>query len=296
MLFDSLGQDNVTPVYINGIGSFVFSSDGSLTWNNDWNDLDKDLPAKEMKFVKPSPLPDVDLSKYTGRYGYSRCTIDVSESGEKNGLKFDIHWSNSAADYYSWTMTGIVDPATYTRCNFSDSVKTYHRFDETGKEVETKVVYKDGAGRFQFGDGYLLWQDEEEAKDNDELGQIKFVRSGDIPADTSKEDAVKSAVYEMFKINYGKVIEEVKFNNIKVYTAEEIAADPALQDYNIGEKDIVFEVQYELKIIDGYEDIMQFTAGTGDVKDNWVVDKYNVGIARYVSDGEYTVDNFGTAF
>ena len=192
-------------------------------------------------------------------------------------------------------MTGIVDPATYTRCNFSDSVKTYHRFDESGKEVETKVVYKDGAGRFQFGDGYLLWQDEEEAKDNDELGQIKFVRSGDIPADTSKEDVVKSAVYEMFKINYGKVVEEVKFNNIKVYTAEEIAADPALKDYKLDEKDIVFEVSYELKIIEGYENIIEFTAGTGEIDGQWVRQKYNCGTLKY-ADGEYAVDSWVTGF
>ena len=113
---------------------------------------------------------------------------------------------------------------------------------------------------------------------------------------SADEEAVKSAVEEMYKINYGKVVEEVKFNDVKIYTAEEIAADPALQDYDLGEKDIVFEIQYELKIIDGYEDMMQFTAATGDVKGSWVVDKYNVGIARYVSDGEYTVDSFGTAF
>ena len=80
------------------------------------------------------------------------------------------------------------------------------------------------------------------------------------------------------------------------YTAEEIAADPSLKDYKLGEKDIVFDINYDLKIVDGYENIMAFTAASGEIKDNWVVNKSNVGIAKYGSDGKYTVQNFGTGF
>ena len=102
------------------------------------------------------------------------------------------------------------------------------------------------------------------------------------------------AVAEMYKINFGKVVEEVKFDNVRIYTAEEIASNPVLVDYKISDKDILFEVQYDLKIIDGYENIIEFTAANGEIDGNWVVNKSNIGIARYVSDGEYNIENWGT--
>ena len=55
------------------------------------------------------------------------------------------------------------------------------------------------------------------------------------------------------------------------------------------------EMNVELKIVDGYEDMMQFTAGTGEVDGQWIRNKFNVGIARSGEDG-YTLDAFGTAF
>ena len=98
-----------------------------------------------------------------------------------------------------------------------------------------------------------------------------------------------------FKNEYPGVVEEVVPTNIKVYTADEIAADELLSSYELNEGDIMFDAEYELKIVDGYEDMMMFTAGTGEVDGSWIRNKANVGIARSGAEG-YTLDAFGTAF
>ena len=130
----------------------------------------------QIKFYRVPELPDdtTDLDKYTGTYAYSRCTIEVSETGRPDELKFDIRWSGSAYDGNKWSMSGIFDPDTF-RVTYSNSVKTYYIFDKNEKET-TEVRYTDGIGRFQFVDDYLLWQDEQEVKEIEDLGQIKFLR------------------------------------------------------------------------------------------------------------------------
>ena len=115
---------------------------------------------------------------------------------------------------------------------------------------------------------------------------------------SEKEEIVKNTLEEYFKIQYGKVIEEVKFQDVKIYTQQEINNDELLKDYDLKPNDIVFEVQYSLKIIDGYDkdEMMQFTAATGEIEGQWVKNKYNCGIAKYNSENDYTIENFGTSF
>lgn len=115
---------------------------------------------------------------------------------------------------------------------------------------------------------------------------------------TEKEEKVKNALEEYLKEEYGKVIEEVKFNNVKIYTQQEIDSNELFKDHNVGKNDIVFEANYELKIIEGYkeEEMMQFTAATGEIDGQWVRNKYNCGIARYNAENDYSITDFGTAF
>ena len=110
------------------------------------------------------------------------------------------------------------------------------------------------------------------------------------------EQTVKNTVEEYIKQQYGKVVEEVKFDSVKVYTKEEIASDEMLKDYKLSDKDIVFEINYELKIAEGTDDMMQFTAATGEIDGQWVKNKYNCGVAKYNGENDYTIENFGTAF
>lgn len=110
------------------------------------------------------------------------------------------------------------------------------------------------------------------------------------------EGMVALVLEQHFKDSFGDIIEEVVPTNIKVYTEEEIAADEALKDYTINEGDIVFSAEYELKISEDCEDLMQFTAGTGEIDGQWIRNKANVGIARRNAEGGYSLDAFGTAF
>jgi len=111
-----------------------------------------------------------------------------------------------------------------------------------------------------------------------------------------KQDAVKRVLMQHYTENYEDAIQEVKYNKVKIYTKEEIENDEALKSLNLSENDIAFEVEYELKVKDGYKDIMQFTAATGEIDGQWVKEKYNCGVLKQKEDGTYELTNFGTGF
>lgn len=109
------------------------------------------------------------------------------------------------------------------------------------------------------------------------------------------EGMIALVIEQHYLSEFPDVVEEVVPTRIKVYTEEEIAEDESLKDYTINEGDIVFDIEYDLKIVDGYEDMMSFTAGAGEIDGQWIRNKANVGIARS-GDSGYTLDAFGTAF
>ena len=113
---------------------------------------------------------------------------------------------------------------------------------------------------------------------------------------TTDEKTVTTALEQFFKNIYGSIVEEVVPKNIKVYSQEEISSNEKLRGYTINEDDIVFEAIYDLKIVEGYENINVFTSDNGTLDGQWIRNKYNVGIARY-NDGTYSsIEAFGTAF
>ncbi|MBR2705566.1 MAG: hypothetical protein IKG14_02670 [Clostridia bacterium] len=114
---------------------------------------------------------------------------------------------------------------------------------------------------------------------------------------SDKEETVKKELEKYIKNANESSIEEVNFDEVKIYTKEEIENNELLKDYDLKPEDIVFEVNYSLKLLDGYNgDIMQFTAGTGEIDGQWVKNKYNCGIVRYNADNDYTITDFGTGF
>ena len=110
------------------------------------------------------------------------------------------------------------------------------------------------------------------------------------------EGMVVLALEQHYKNAYPDVVEEVVPTNIKVYSEDEIKSAEELNGYEINDGDIVFSAEYDLKIVDGYENIMEFTAGTGEIDGQWVRNKHNVGIARNNGEDGYSIDAFGTAF
>jgi hypothetical protein len=84
-----------------------------------------------------------------------------------------------------------------------------------------------------------------------------------------------------------------------VYSAEEEEADELLKSLNLGPTEVAFSVVYKLHPAEGVEDLLQFTAATGEIDEasGWIVNKSNVGILRPNPDGEgYIVTDFGTGF
>ena len=115
-------------------------------------------------------------------------------------------------------------------------------------------------------------------------------------AESSPEDVVTQALDQYLKAAFPDMVEEVAPTEIKVYTADEIAANEALQSFEINDGDIVFEANYDLKIAEGVEDLNQFTAGTGEIDGQWIRNKFNLGIVKDNGDGTYTIDAFGTGW
>lgn len=164
--------------------------------------------------------------------------------------------------------------------------------DETTNEVQYPITYHDRtylplrtvANLVGVGVDY-------DAKTNTAI----LTTENQVGVGNTDEGMVALVLEQQFTSNYPNVVEEVVPTRIKVYTKEEIATDEMLKDYKLNEGDIVFEADYELKIVDGYKDMMQFTAGTGEIDGQWIRNKHNVGIARSGANG-YTLDAFGTAF
>ena len=110
------------------------------------------------------------------------------------------------------------------------------------------------------------------------------------------EGMVVLALESYFKETYGDEVEEFIPTKIKVYSAEEVEANEAIKSHDIKEGDIPFEVEYELLIKEGVEDMMKFTASTGEIEGQKIINKANLGIARNNGEAGYSIDAFGTGW
>ena len=129
-----------------------------------------------------------------------------------------------------------------------------------------------------------------------EINETESEAEPQIGVGNTDEGMVVLALEQELRKAFGEdVIEEVVPTSIKIYTPEEISGDELFKNYTIGEGDIVFSADYELKIKEGYEDMNRFTAGTGEVDGQWIRNKSNVGIVR-TANGELKIDAFGTGF
>ncbi len=94
-------------------------------------------------------------------------------------------------------------------------------------------------------------------------------------------------------------IDDLEVTVEKVYSDEEEKADELLKSLDLGPNEVAFSVSYKLHPAKGVEDLMQFTAGTGEIDEasGWIINKSNVGILRPDPDGEgFIVTDFGTGF
>ena len=95
---------------------------------------------------------------------------------------------------------------------------------------------------------------------------------------------------------YGDSVVAAKINVTKIYTAEEEQEFDALKQMNLGENEVAFELNYELKPAEG-ADIFKLTVPDGvyDEKTGWVTEIYRLGVLRPDGDG-YIITDFGTGW
>ncbi len=123
-----------------------------------------------------------------------------------------------------------------------------------------------------------------------------------IPLKDNLEEAkvqVLAAVEKYLRDAWGEKIDDLEVTVEKVYSDEEEKADELLKSLELGPNEVAFSVAYKLHPAKGVEDLMQFTAGTGEIDEasGWIINKSNVGILRPNPDGEgYIVTDFGTGF
>ncbi len=135
-------------------------------------------------------------------------------------------------------------------------------------------------------------EEEEENLPEEEPGEEEEEEVG---VGNTDEGMVVLTMEDYLISNSNAEIEEVAFNSVKVYSQEEIEENDAIKSHNLGEGDIVFEIDYELKIADGVEDLMKYTAANGEIDGQYIRNKHNVGILR-ANEAGYSVDAFGTGF
>lgn len=136
----------------------------------------------------------------------------------------------------------------------------------------------------------------EEKQEEEETTGDKIVLKDDMEAAQAK---VLEAVEQYLRDAWGDKIDDLEVTVDKVYTAEEEEADELLKSLGLGEDEVAFSVNYKLHPAEGVEDLIEFTAATGEIDEEsgWIVDKSNVGVLRPNPDGEgYIVTDFGTGF
>lgn len=96
---------------------------------------------------------------------------------------------------------------------------------------------------------------------------------------------------------YKDKISNVRFNVTKIYTKEEIEKDRVLNSLKIGDKDIAFEVTYQIKPADGidYNELM-IPDGEYNEELDWVTNISRLGILKYKDENAYAIENFGTGW
>ena len=108
---------------------------------------------------------------------------------------------------------------------------------------------------------------------------------------------IEKALQEYFKKAYGDKISNSRFNVTKIYSAKEEKQEP-LKSLKLGEKDVAFDVTYQLQPSEG-TDPKELTIPDGeyDKELGWVKNISRLGVLKYnEEDGSYSIENFGTGW
>lgn len=100
-------------------------------------------------------------AKFEGNYATGRAAVKVEAKGSSSA-EITVSWSDSAASYVEWVMSGEFDAATRT-VEYDDCTKTYIVMNSDGSIGSEDIEYRKGEGRVMFFDDQtLIWEDDEE--------------------------------------------------------------------------------------------------------------------------------------
>lgn len=125
------------------------------------------------------------------------------------------------------------------------------------------------------------------------LGNIEGIKS----VHEAAKYKIEKTLQEYFKVFYGNKISNSRFNITKIYTEEEAENEP-IKSLNLGEKDIAFEVTYQLQPSSetNYKELITID-GEYDKDLGWVKNIKRVGVLKYNSkDNTYSIENFVTGW
>ena len=107
---------------------------------------------------------------------------------------------------------------------------------------------------------------------------------------------IEKALQDYFVTIYGNKIINSRFNVKKIYNVRTAGDNEGLKDYNLGLRDLAFEVTYQLQPSED-TDPNELTIPDGAYNEElgWVTDISRLGVLRY-KDGYYSVENFGTGW
>lgn len=123
------------------------------------------------------------------------------------------------------------------------------------------------------------------------LDSIKDVKGNE----SASKYKIEKNLQKYFEKAYENKITNSRFNIKKIYTTKEEKSEP-LKSLKLNEKDIAFEVEYELMPAEeiDYNELMT-ADGEYNETTGWVTNINRVGILKY-KDGKYEIKNFGTGW
>ena len=126
------------------------------------------------------------------------------------------------------------------------------------------------------------------------LGSIKDIKA----TPEAVKYQIEKTLQEYFKEVYGDKIISSRFNVTKIYSDKEVLENDMFKSYKLGEKDVPFEVTYELQPADESKvDELLIPNGEYDKTLGWVKDISRLGILKYNDKTDsYSIDNFGTGW
>ncbi len=104
------------------------------------------------------------VMNFVGEYQCDRAHAVVEAEG-KDLARVVITWGGSAWEQGMWVMSAPLDPETL-RADYDNCTMCIQSYKEDGSLDTETVVYEDGTGYFQFGEGSsFVWHDDREDRD-----------------------------------------------------------------------------------------------------------------------------------